>query len=544
MFNYSKRVCVLYCALIFAMSVLCIRIYSLLWENENKALSVLEGQYSGKLEIAEHTGFVYDRNMQLLSHEKSSAIFVVNPAECNDFMKTAEKTAPFCEVSSVSDIYSSLAAGIPFCVTVSGEKYDSANRFSKTCDGIYYVEIYDEIYNTAKHFLGYRNIDGKGIGGLRQNLDKKLSGNMKATLTAHFDTNAKRKSLSCFDINTKEYNRGDGVITTIDKDIQTFCDSLSDQIPSGAVTVTDIQTGEILALSSYPGFDVDNIASVLDSDKAELLNRAEYSFTPGSVFKIVVSLAALEKDLSLYDLEYICEGEVEVDGDVFRCHKRDGHGKITLADAFAHSCNTYFINLAKTIGFESIVQTAKKLELDKVSTADFLYEKNNAFLDENSKKEGYYANISFGQGDLGVSLLDMTRIVISATSGKLCDLSVLKGEISGGFPVKYEEKQSKRIFDDGVCKKMLSMMEKCVNEGTGNKALVEGASIGGKTGTAQTGRKNENDEELVNKWFCGVYHSQKTQVCICVLYDGVCENSTSPCVVFSKIVEFMIEKGF
>ena len=115
-------------------------------------------------------------------------------------------------------------------------------------------------------------------------------------------------------------------LTTIDKDVQDFCDSISDSIQSGAVVVADARNGEILALSSYPSFDADNIAGVLDSDKGELINRAEYSFTPGSVFKIVVALSALEKDLSLYNLEYTCTGEMQVENDVFRCHKHSGHG--------------------------------------------------------------------------------------------------------------------------------------------------------------------------------------------------------------------------
>ena len=529
MFDYSKRVCIVYCTFILAMSVLCIRIYSLLSESDNKALSVLEGQYSGKLEIAEHTGFVYDRNMKLISHNKSSAILVVNPAECSDFMKMAEKTAPLCQVASLPDIFSSLTGGVPFCVTLKSECYEKAKEFCKTADGIYYVDVYDEKYDSAKHFLGYRNIDGKGIGGLRGSCDDKLSGVMKAKLTAHFDTNAKRKSLSRFDINIENYNRADGIITTLDKDIQDFCDSLCDEIQSGAVMVTDIQSGEVLALSSYPSFDAQRIAEVLESDKGELLNRAEYSFTPGSVFKIVVALSALEKDLSLYDLEYTCKGEVDIDGDVFRCHNRNGHGTITLEDAFAFSCNTYFINLAKETGFESIVKTAKKLELDKVCSVDFLREKNHTFLDETSKKEGYLANISFGQGDLGLSVLDMTRIVIAASSGKLCDLSALKGEISGGFPVKYEEKQSKRIFEDSVCKKMLGMMEKCVNEGTGKQAGVEGAGVGGKTGTAQTGRKNVNNEELVNNKKQGRAHQRLNPA-----FFMLCSNQRIPAILLLR----------
>ena len=544
MYNYSKRVCVLYCCVIVVMAILCVRIYSLLSADKNQALSVLEGQYSGKLKVAEHTGFVYDRNMQLLSHDKMSPILLVNPAVCTDFVKTAEKISTVSKVMSLSELHSKLFDGVPFTVTVKEDECNKAKTISDNADGIYYVDVYEENFNTAKHFMGYRDIDGNGVGGLRGNFNNKLIQSMKAELFATFSTNAKQKSLSEFDINMESYTRGDGIITTLDKNIQNFCDSLESTIQSGVVVVTDVTNGEILALSSYPTFDAQNIAQVLESYKGELINRAEYSYTPGSVFKIVVSLAGLEKDLSLYELEYNCTGKIEVDGDIFRCHNRNGHGKITLEDAFSLSCNTYFVNFANVIGYESIVDTARKLELDRICTADFLYERNNTFLNENDKTAGYLANISFGQGDLSLSVLDMTRIVISAVSGKLCDLSVIKGEISQGFPLKYHEKQTKRVFDNEVCQKMLCMMEKCVNEGTGTSAKVESSIVGGKTGTAQTGRKNAQNEELVNKWFCGVYQGKKSLYCVCVLYDFVLENSPSPGVAFSKIIERMIENGF
>ena len=538
MLRYEKRVCLLYCAVVLAVSLLLARLYNLSKPETNESLTVLEGQYTGKIEVCERGGFVYDRNGYLMSHNLTGHIALVNPEECTDALECAEALSSAAVSADLSGIFDKIISGVPFTVTLQKGKNNNMPK------GITVFDAYEENTSLAKHFMGYNNSDGRGMSGLRLAYDEFLGESLYSTVTARFDTDAKRKSMSPFLIDTEKYLSDDGVVTTIDKPLQNFVDGFSDTIESGAVVVADTETGEILAMSSFPGYNIENMAQYLDSDKGELINRASMSFVPGSVFKIVVAATALEENLSLYDLEYICEGKIQVEDATFKCHKHSGHGNIDMATAFAESCNTYFINLGMLLGLEKIADTAKKLGLDERTYADFAGEGTNHFLSTDDKTSGYIANISFGQGDLCLSPLDMTRIVTAAACGHLVQLSTIRGEIREGVFLASEREQKVRVFSRETCEKIRKMMEKCVNDGTGTAAAVMGISLGGKTATAQTGRFSKEGVEYVHKWFCGVYPVEKPRVSVCVLFDDVTEQKASPAVVFSEICKYLKEKGF
>ena len=536
--QFEKRVCILYCLVVFAASLLVARLYNLSKPETNKSLSVLDGQYTGKIEVCERSGFIYDRNGLLLSHNEAGKIALVNPAECKDAVECAGELCRYSVVGKQSDFFERIVKGVPFTVTL---RRDAPQIFT---DGVTVFDLFEENSSTAMHLLGYNNSDGRGISGLRFAYDDFLSQSLYSTVTARFDTNAKRKSLSSLEIETENYLSFDGVVTTIDKPLQQFVDGFSQKIPSGAVVVADAVTGQILAVSSFPGYDAENIESILDSDRGELVNRAVMSFAPGSVFKMIVAAAALEKDISLCNFEYICDGKIQVGENVFRCHKHSGHGKIDMAEAFSESCNTYFITLGQAVGLDRISQMMKKMELDACSGADFLSEGTSYFVDEENKEEGYLANISFGQGNLCLSPLDMTKCTIGCITGFLPQLSTVVGEIRQGEFCENKKEKRKRILDEKTVEAMNLMMEKCIKEGTGISAAADGVKSGGKTATAQTGRFDGKGVEYVHKWFCGVYRGQKNPISVCVLFDDVTDEKMSPAVIFSQICTFLKEKGF
>ena len=537
MLYYEKRVCVMYSVIVAFAILLCARLYNLSQPDTNRSMQVLDGQYTGRITVCSRSGFVYDRNGNVISHSVAGRTALVNPAECEDVLLYSEKLSAVSLVSDASDIYEKLLEGVPFTLSVS---YDAQ---TDGLEGVYIFDIYEEDTDFAKHFLGYNNVDGVGMSGLRKAYGQLLGQELKSTVSASFDTNAKRVSLSPFIMNTQKYLSYDGVVTTLDKNLQNFCDGLGSEIQSGAVVVTDVDSGKILASSSFPVYDADNIVEYLDSDKGELVNRVTTSFTPGSVFKIVVAAAALENDENLFDYKYTCTGEIKVGKDTFRCHKHSGHGEISMEKAFAHSCNTYFINLGQIIGLSEIIKTAKKLELDECVGADFLRENTNFFIDENSESIGYLANISFGQGELCLSPLDMTRIIIAASTGELVTLSAVLGEMREEEFVKNEKGKSQRIFCENTCKKMRQMMKSCIDEGTGGAAAVYGVNTGGKTATAQTGRFSQDGVEYLRKWFCGVYPIENPRISVCVLLDDVIDENVSPSVIFGKICSFLLENG-
>jgi len=538
--NMEKRVGFLYGAVVLVLSLMTARLYNLSNPQNNESLTVLDGQYTGRIEICERSGFVYDRNEKLLSHDKCGKIILINPAVCADAKLYSERIASVAKVSTESDIYNRIHDGIPF--TVVSDKETVSDEINGL-DGVYVFDLYSENNSIAKHLLGYNNIDGDGVSGIRQEYDGFIGQHLYSKVYATFDTNAKSMSMSPIELYCGKYNSKDGVVTTLDKDLQMFCDGMEDRISAGGIVVADIQSGDILAMTSMPGYDNNNMGDVLASDKGELVNRCLQSFTPGSVFKIVVAASALEYDSLLWDMEYECSGTIEAGGSVFRCHKHSGHGIQTMSDAFANSCNTYFINLGMTIGLENIVNTAKKLGLHVPANADFLWETNNFFINEDSQKPQYLAQVSFGQGDLCLSLLDMTGIVCAVTSGYMTPLSVIDKEIRNGEYVYKDQYEKTRIFKENTCEKMLIMMEKCVSEGTARGTVADSVKAGGKTATAQTGRFNKEGVELVHKWFCGVYPLGNPKYSICILMDYSTESDLSPAVVFSDICLYLDEKS-
>lgn len=132
-------------------------------------------------------------------------------------------------------------------------------------------------------------------------------------------------------------------------------------IKKGAIAVTKTGSGEILALASVPSFSPRNLSAALKNPDSPFLNRSLCNYNLGSIFKICVVCAALESGIPA-DFSYCCTGSIDC-GNTFFCHKSDGHGSIDMSEAFAKSCNTYFIALAKEVGADKIYGMAQKLGL-------------------------------------------------------------------------------------------------------------------------------------------------------------------------------------
>ena len=537
----EKRICILYSALLLCLWLLCVKLYLLSSGQDNKALTVLDGQYSSRLVIAQRSGFIYDRYFELLSHDECTGILTVNPSEITNLQEVSLEISKNTPNFAQSEILEKIHVGSPFKVTVKDN--NSAIRLCKKYSGLYYTAAFDENNSLARHFLGYSR-ENKGITGLRGYYSTFLYNKLSSQSDVVFTRNAINQSMSPLKINDRSYNSTDGIITTLDKKLQTFCDSLEADIKSGCVVVADSENGEILALSSFPSYDVQNLSLYLDSQKGELLNRVLYSYTPGSIFKIIVSAAALEKDSGYIDFTHTCSGSIQADDHVLKCHLSQGHGTLSMKDAFALSCNCYYVALAKEIGLKKIVETAKITGLDKASQADFLKEATHSFPDFENLSDGYLANISIGQGDLCVSPLDMINVMICAVTGYRTFPRAILGAVQNGKGIYTEPPVKTRVFSKNTADLLCNMMEECVNTGTGKSGKIEDVRMGGKTATAQTGRFDPNGVEYVHKWFCGYYEGIGKTYIFCILCDNTPENKLSPAVVSGKLCSFLKENMY
>ncbi|MEZ5751493.1 MAG: penicillin-binding protein 2 [Paracoccaceae bacterium] len=174
------------------------------------------------------------------------------------------------------------------------------------------------------------------------------------------------------ELERQEGDPGDNVQLTLDREIQAFTLArLGDE--SAAAVVMEVETGNILALASAPSFDanlfvrgisVADFSALRDDDHRPMSNKSvQGAYPPGSTFKMVTALAALEAGLATPDERVFCPGYLEISDRRFHCHSRGGHGRVNLSAALAESCDVYFYDMAQRVGIERINAMSETLGL-------------------------------------------------------------------------------------------------------------------------------------------------------------------------------------
>lgn len=209
--------------------------------------------------------------------------------------------------------------------------------------------------------IGYLDGDGNGVDGIEKAYNGYLADG--GQLSAVYQVDALNQAIAGMErtIDDTSELQNKGVVLTLDKEIQEIAQEAAEKyLTKGSVLVTEIPSCEIRASVSLPTYSPYDVANTLDEKGAPLLNRAFSSYPVGSVFKLVVAAAALEKGVST-SLVYDCPGSISVDGMEFKCFNGVGHGKVDLEKAIAYSCNGYFIKLTEQMKPEELLSMAEKL---------------------------------------------------------------------------------------------------------------------------------------------------------------------------------------
>jgi len=326
------------------------------------------------------------------------------------------------------------------------------------------------------------------------------------------------------------------VVTTIDLDVQRHIESLLDSLafPQGAVVVLDAATSDVIAMVSRPQYDPYDI----HPDRQNWGNRALKAIIPGSVFKTVVAAAALETKAVKTDETFECRGELGQYG--FACWKKDGHGRLTLAEAFAESCNIAFAQVMRKLSSSRLEETAWKLGLGnpvgwtgKVAGNDrfrqFDAEEGGSIFSANAPKDddGVKIQTAIGQRDVRMTPLQAANMVAALLQkGTVKAPRVVKevryqdGRLMMSFPEKVLVPKHSGISEK-TAKTLLGWMEAVVSEGTG-KALRDAEwKLAGKTGTAQVAAGNRG---VVNQWFVGYGPVDSPRYVVAVAAENMPEN--------------------
>ena len=314
--------------------------------------------------------------------------------------------------------------------------------------------------------------------------------------------------------------RGQDLILTLDKRLQEVAyKALGSH--RGSIVVINPQTGEVLALVSKPSFSPNELKTQwarLNTDKnSPLLNRATQGlYPPGSILKVLIAAAALEKGSTNQEEIFNCPGYILINGRKLSCYHQEAHGKINLAQAMEVSCNVTFAKLGMRLGSHGLNDYLEKMErLGNRRVGIFLAESSLA-KGKNLSANGL-AERAIGQGEVLTTPFYMASLASAIANHGTLMRPYLVSEIrssSGKITHKNLPEEGNQVFSSTVAESVAKMMEKVVREGTGKNAQIPSWEIAGKTGTA------ENPHGKPHAWFIGFAPSQNPQLAIAVVVEN------------------------
>ncbi len=324
---------------------------------------------------------------------------------------------------------------------------------------------------------------------------------------------------------TGRKNQGDAVYTTLDVSLQQIA---SDALGSynGAIVVTEVKTGKILALVSKPGFDPNEIDAIWnqlikDTESSVLLNRATQGlYPPGSTFKIITALEYIRENPTDYNsYNYLCNGNYQNGNDKIRCYHGTKHGSIDFITSFVKSCNASFANIGMTLNRTNFADTLTQLLFDEPLPLTLPYAKSSV-TKHTSASDADMMQTAIGQGKTQITPMHLNMITAAiANRGLLMKPYVMdRIESDTGEVIKLFESESyKQIMTSEEAAVLTEMMAEVVESGTARKLKNDHYTAAGKTGSAEY-NSNKSDSHA---WFTGFAPVEDPEVCVTIIVEGV-----------------------
>lgn len=329
------------------------------------------------------------------------------------------------------------------------------------------------------------------------------------------------------------------VVLTIDKRIQEVVEKAMDsRAEKGAAVVMDIHSKEILAMVSRPTFDPYQINDAIEFDsRSPLTNRVLSRYNPGSLFKILLTSAALEEEIVDLDEPFFCSGKYVFNDQVsISCLKKEGHGQLTFRQAFAQSCNPTFIQVGLRLGRTRLLRYVDQFHLTDETIIGYESGKIGTYVKINGG-DAAMGNASLGQEGVMVTPLQVASLLSTVADGGVWAApSVVKYTLDKtGDKIAVEGGQPKQVISSLTAEKVRSLLENVVDDGTGRTAAIPEAKVAGKTATAQTGRIIDGDEEVLNTWFGGFFPADQPRWAVVVMVEEGISGSQTCAPIFKDI---------
>ncbi|MFA5334527.1 MAG: penicillin-binding transpeptidase domain-containing protein [Candidatus Omnitrophota bacterium] len=522
---HKTRLNVVFSLFIILLSILLIRvIYIQVAKAYNLAL-LAKKQHTAVIELQPKRGTIYDRNFSPLAVSLNLDSVFANPREIRDKRGASKKLAAAMGLGE-QYVYDRICRDKGFIwLKRKISPAESEKVKALKIKGVEFVKEPKRVYPNnalASQIVGYAGTDDRGLEGLELKYDEYLKGSpgYRAMLR-----DARRRPIASFEYEYYPSIDGLDLVLTIDDVIQHIAERELDLAvekyhPIGAcIIVMDPKTGDILAMSSRPTFDLNNFRTVNAEKKR---NRAVTDmYEPGSIFKIVTASGALQEKIVGLNDRFYCENGAwrHAGGKVLHDHKP--HGWLTFRQVIEKSSNIGTVKVGIKLGADNLYGYIKKFGFGDITGIELPGE-IPGFIRPPSKWSGtsIYA-IPMGQ-EVAVSPLQMAcAMSVIANGGKLMKPRVIQyiqdrhGELIKEYPVTV----SGQVLSEGTSATMRDVLSGVVEDGTGQLARVEGYDVGGKTGTSQ---KIENGTYSHSKFigsFVGFAPVKNPKVVVVVMLD-------------------------
>lgn len=534
--------------------------------------------------ISADRGTIKDRNGNVIAVSIAANIIVIDPQVIQN---KAAKTPGYKEIvagglSSILDVeyekildlinaksrYKVVAEKVSTELGDQVEKWMSENKIT----GVHVDEDSVRYYpngRLASHLIGITGKDDQGLlGGIESTFDEYLSGTPGRIITA---VDVYGNELPYDEVTRLEPIDGYDVTMTIDATIQRMVEEeLKNAIDTygaqqgGTIIVMQPDTGDILAMASYPDYDLndpyakpENIISDNWNGHTEEDTKILYStvwrnkalvdtYEPGSTFKSITSAIGLEENL-ITPATMVSDAPYELSGWTISCWRKYGnHGSETFEEAVKNSCNPVFARLAvEKIGLPTFYRYIKSFGFNDKTGIELEGEAGSIF--HTNPTDIDLAVTAFGQRIQITPIQLATAYCAIANGGKLITPRIVKEVVnSDGLIIKqYNTQEVRQVISKQTSQSLLNMLEQVVADGTGSNAYVPGYRVAGKTGTSETTTTDIDGRYIVS--FCGIAPADDPELVILVVLDHPTVDSASggrqaapvAANLFEKILTYM-----
>ena len=410
--------------------------------------------------------------------------------------------------------------------------------------------------------FNYREMEMLGVAGIEKRYDHALRGapgeKIIAVDVSGYNYRFQLPGLAS-QLGHRDTVAGRDVLLSIDPHIQRLVENALDGV-NGAAVILDPNNGDVLAMVSQPHFDPNELTGVISPETWQVLNNnadrplfnraISGTFAPGSIFKPVVAMAALELAHANPHTTYNCPGYFMAGKARFHCWEKNvGHGTLDLHDALMYSCDVYFYNLGRVIGPEAIHDYALDMGLGARTGIDLDGEASGLIPDDAWKRrerkaeggwrDGDTCNMAIGQGAVLVTPLQMANMAATlANGGKVWQPHLVLGlrDANGAWQRTPSKLNHVMTWDPNHLKVVREGMRDVVNAptGTGKHAMLPDVLIAGKTGTAEIGKKGEGHK---NTWMIAFAPYDAPRYAVAILVEEGVSGGSTVAPLLQKIMQ-------